>query len=138
MSDRLTLDMLIAWLASLQPQPPLEPWPSFMHGPYIHEMPDRLITVTMLPGNGFAFEGGADQPTFQVRVRSAQNNQADGEAVANEIDFAIFNQVFPQLVQDVKVLLVTRQAGAPAPLGPPDDANRFDYVCTYRTVIGVQ
>jgi hypothetical protein len=132
----LTLPVLITWLNSIQPNPNSIEWPEFREGPYIHEMPDRLVTVTLLPGPGLSFEGLADQPAFQVRVRSKQNYQIDAETVSLSIDRAIFSQHFPQVFQGVNLMLVTRSAGQPAPLGPPDDAFRYDYVCTYRTVIG--
>jgi len=143
----LTVGTLVDWLASLSTLPPTPPisWPAIMMGPYIHEMPDRLITVTLLPGLGYAMEGAVDQPTFQVRVRSDQNNQASGEILAQDIDFRILNAKFPVTLNfandlvsiDTKVSLVTRAAGSPAPLGPPDQAFRYDYTCTYRAVIGV-
>jgi hypothetical protein len=143
----LTVDALIGWLNSIAPQPPQPPWPSIKAGPYINEMPDRLITVTLLPGLGFSSEGAMDQPTFQVRVRSEQTNQATGELLAQQIDACIFNQHFPQVIQyqsdeltpteSTTLVLVARLNGAPAPLGPPDDAYRYDYVCTYRAVVGV-
>jgi Bacteriophage minor capsid protein len=105
-------------------------------GPFIPSMPDRLITVTMLPGAGYdTDEGALDQPTFQIRCRSAQGDQTSAESDAFEIDKKIFGAPFPALVDGVRIVLVTRLAGAPAPLGPPDDGDRFDYVCTYRAVV---
>jgi hypothetical protein len=119
------------------PAPPEIGWPPILQGPYIHEMPDRALHVTMLPGLGTAMNGFVDQPTFQVRSRGQANDQADAETLALYIDRAIFLQHFPQVVQGVNFLLVARVGGSPAPLGPPEpDSLRYEYTCTYRTVIG--
>jgi hypothetical protein len=136
MSLVLTLGTVIDWLSSIAPTPPDPPWPPFMEGPYIHDMPDRVVHVSMLPGLGWAMDGAVDQPSFQVRVRGDQHSQADAENVALQIDQAIYNQHFPQQLNGVNFVIVTRQAGTPAPLGPPDDGFRYEYVCTYRTMIG--
>lgn len=125
------------WLQSLMPPAPQKPWPELNLGPYIPEMPNQLITITPLDGIGFVMEGAGDSPNLQIRVRSEQNDQSSGESVAFAIDTAIYGAHFPVLVDDYKILLVTRLAGQPSPLGPPDDAYRYDYVCTYRTVTGV-
>lgn len=125
------------WLQSLQPNPPAQQWPPFFTGPYIRDMPDQIVTVSLLPGIGFVMEGTADSPNVQIRTRSAQNDQQSAEDVAFAIDQAIFNTHFPVIFEDTTFVLVTRAGGSPVPLGPPDDAFRYDYVCTYRCVIGV-
>lgn len=143
----LTVLTVIDWLSSLAsaaPLPPI-PYPPFLEGPYIREMPDRVIHVTLQPGLGYAFEAAIDQPTFQVRCRSDQNNQPSGEFLAQDLDYRIRNARYPTEMNftndnvslNTAVQLVTRAAGAPAPLGPPDDGMRFEYVCTYRCIVGV-
>ena len=138
MSQQLVLKTLTEWLSSLAPPPPAQPWPDIVSGPFIRDMPDRLVSITLLPGLGYAMEGSVDQPSFQVRARGDQSDQGDAETIAMDIDTAIFVQHFPQVFADTNFLLVTRLAGMPAPLGPPvqNDGMRLEYVCTYRTVIG--
>jgi hypothetical protein len=142
----LTGSTLVDWISTLAPAPPNLPWPPLRSGPYINEMPDKLITLTMLPGLGFAAEGALDQPSFQVRCRGDQNDQSSAENIAFQIDDAIFNAQYPVSSVDfsndydppLNIVLVTRLSGAPAPLGPPEEPSfRYEYVCTYRCVIGV-
>jgi hypothetical protein len=112
-------------------------FPAFNEGPYIPEMPDELCTLSLTGGIGFQMEGAADQQTFQVRIRSQQNDQSTAEAQAILLDKLIFQAPFPvTLSSGFKLLLVSRTGGAPAALGPPDDAYRFDYVGNYYATVG--
>lgn len=129
--------LLMDWLATIVPKSVFPPFPPFEKGPYINAMPDRVVHVSLLPGLGYAMEGAMDQPSFQLRCRGDQQNQDDAAAIAQVLDQAIYAQHFPQVFEGVKFALVTRLSGAPAPLGPPDDGFRYEYVCTYRTMIGV-
>lgn len=131
---------LQAWLQSLitSAGPTVaETFPAFNEGPYIPEMPDELCSVTLTGGTGFQMEGAADAPTFQVRIRSQQNSQGTAERQLNVLDQLIFQAHFPTvLTSGLKLLLVSRVGGAPASIGPPDDAYRFDYVCNYYAIVG--
>lgn len=112
-------------------------FPEFNEGPYIPEMPDELCSITLTGGTGYQMEGAADAPTFQIRIRSPQNNQSPAEQHANLLDKLIFEAKFPtSLASGLQLLLVSRVGGAPASIGPPDDAYRFDYVCNYYAIIG--
>jgi hypothetical protein len=116
-----------------------ESFPTFNQGPYVLDMPDSLCTVTLTAGTGFQMEGAADGPTFQIRIRSEQENQQNGELNANLLDSLIFQAQFPTLLPSgYKLLLVSRVGGAPASLGPPDDAYRYDYVCNYYAIVGAK
>src|SRR4051794_16289128 len=70
-------------------------FPQFNEGPYIPEMPDELCTVSLTGGIGFQMEGAADQSTFQIRIRSAQNDQSTAGEQASVIDQLIFQARFP-------------------------------------------
>lgn len=108
-------------------------------GPYIPDEPDKLVTITVTSGIGLGNEGATDSPTFQVRCRGDQSDQASGEGIAFTIDGLLMSQLFPQLMPSGRMInLVDRVGGIPSTLGPPDDAYRFDYICNYRVVIGAQ
>ena len=112
-------------------------FPHLHEGPYIIEMPDELCSITLTGGTGWMMEGAADAPTFQIRVRSAQNNQRTAETNSLLLDKLIFLAQFPtKLASGLNLLLVSRVGGGPAAIGPPDDAYRFDYVCNYYAIVG--
>lgn len=137
---QLTYADLSAWLQGLLTAAGTQvssAFPAFNEGPYIPEMPDELCTVTLTGGVGFQMEGAADQQTFQVRIRSQQNDQSTAEAQINTLDRLIFLAAYPTtLASGFKLLLVSRTGGAPASIGPPDDAYRFDYVGNYYAIVG--
>ncbi len=135
----LTFQTLSDWLTSLGVQFPVnvDGVAAPNQGPYIPEEPDKLVTVTMLPGTGYELEGAVDSPSFQLRVRSGQNTQTDAETLALSLDNAILNAKFPTVIDNTKIQVASRLGGAPAVLGPPDDGFRYDYVSTYRVLIGV-
>ena len=113
------------------------PFPTFNEGPYIPEMPDELLSITITGGTGFQMEGAADAPTFQIRIRSGQNNQSSARSQANVLDGLIFQAAFPtRLASGANLSLVSRVGGAPDSIGPPDDAYRYDYVCNYYAIVG--
>lgn len=136
----LTYEDLSAWLQGLLTAAGTQiasAFPAFNEGPYIPEMPNELCSITLTGGTGFQMEGAADAPTFQVRIRSEQNNQVTAKLQSNVLDKLIFQAHFPTtLASGLFLLLVSRVGGAPASIGPPDDAYRFDYVCNYYAVVG--
>lgn len=136
----LTYEDLSAWLQqilNLAGTQVASAFPEFNEGPYIPEMPDELCTLTLTGGVGFQMEGAADQLTFQVRIRSQQNNQSTARDQANVLDKLIFQAAYPTVLSSgLKLLLVSRTGGAPASIGPPDDAYRFDYVGNYYAIVG--
>ena len=134
----LSYDDLSDWLKQLILGAEIENFPPFFQGPYIQELPNRICTLTLQPGSGYAMEGAADQPHFQVRIRSDQLAQGVAEKDAFTLDKLIFAAKFPtKLSSGMNLLLVARFGGAPATLGPPDSAQRFDYICNYNAVVGV-
>lgn len=134
----LTFDDLSTWLSVLAQGAGVSLPANINEGPYVPDMPNKLITITQMSGTGFQNEGALDGPSFQLRVRSAQNDQTSAETLANALDKLIFDQLFPQrLKSGTPLLLVSRIGGAPAIMGPPDDAFRYDYVCNYYAMVGV-
>lgn len=113
-------------------------------GPYIEVMPDRIITVTLLPGIGYVFEGAADQAGFQARVRGKgsanyRESYSDAESMAVALDSLIFSANFPVTLLDGQVIAKAyRSAGQPSVLAPaPDDGDRFEFICDYTIIVGV-
>lgn len=146
----LSYDDIQSWLSGLLVVEGITGFPPFNEGPFIPETPNKLCTITLAPGAGYQMEGAADQPQFQLRFRSDQGGssspgknpvQADIEQFAFTLDKLILQQSisgFPtKLPSGMNLLLVARVGGAPASLGPPDSAYRFDYVCNYYAVVGV-
>lgn len=136
---QLTYSDLSTWLQGLLTAASVSQFPDFNEGPYIPEMPNELCSITLTGGTGYQLEGGADAPTFQVRVRSEQSNQSSAEQQSLLLDQLIFLAQYPTaLASGLKLLLVSRVGGGPASIGPPDDAYRFDYVCNYYAIVGAQ
>lgn len=143
----LSYDDIQGWLSGLITAAGITGFPPFNEGPFIPETPNQLCTVTLSPGAGYQMEGAADQPHFQLRYRSDQGAssspgrnpvQAAVESNAFALDKLIFQANFPAvLLSGMRLLLVSRVGGAPATLGPPDAAYRFEYVCNYYAVVGV-
>lgn len=106
-------------------------------GPYVEKEPDKLVTLTPVPGPGYVLEGAADAGAFQARVRGGQNDQAGAEALAYHLDSLILSAVFPVTISGRVIIHVHRLGGTPSPLAPtPDDAERFEYVTTYLCIAG--
>lgn len=135
----LTFQTLSDWLVSLGVAipPNTDGAAAPQEGPYIPEEPDQLVIVTMLPGAGFMYEAVADWPAFQLRVRSGQDAQSTAEALAQALDLAILRAKYPVTIDGTHIQVVDRIGGAPAVLGPPDDAFRYDYVSNYQVLVGV-
>lgn len=126
------------WLTDLLNGVDTDNFPAFNQGPYIPELPNELVTITLSSGAGYAAEGAIDQTQFQLRVRSEQNSQTTADTQSALLDKLIFEARFPtKLRSGMNLLLVSRVGGGPSALGPPDAAQRFDYVCSYNATVGV-
>jgi hypothetical protein len=127
---------VLAWLAGLGWDTRQERGAPLVKGPYVPKSPDRLVIVTPTPGAGYVWDGAADASAFQTRVRGGQNDQDDAEELALALDRLILNASFPVLLPSGQVIShIHRAAGAPAPLASdPDDAERYEYICSYLCI----
>lgn len=107
-------------------------------GPYIRDMPHRILTLTPIPGPGYVWEGAGDAGAFQARVRGRVDDPADAETLAKEFDRLIFGAHFPVVVRGVAISHIDRLGGDPSMLLPgPDSGRRYEYVCSYIWITGV-
>jgi Bacteriophage minor capsid protein len=136
---------LAAWLNTSPIQWPVVPQGSsesvvaVRPGPYIDPLPDRLVTVTMRPGAGtLGEEQYEDRPGFQVRSRSAQGFESDGEQIAWAVDRWL-RRFLPPVFTPGGTLIkaVDRTGGQPATLGPPDNSMRYVFTCNYIAIVGL-
>jgi hypothetical protein len=126
-----TTSDVIGWLQGLGVTVPLYPGTQV-----IPQMPDRIGVVTPTSGPGQSLEGAADTAGFQLRVRGAQNNPGDAEALAYDADSRILTAAFPATIGPVRLVAVRRSGGRPTPLSAtPDNGGRTEMVCTYLTTI---
>ena len=129
----------IAWVLSLGWDDTEEYGAPVREGPRIRKMPDRLVTLSPTPGPGFVLEAAADAGAFQARIRGAQNDQDDAERLAYLLDSLILRANFPAVTASGQVIVhIHRLGGTPSLLTPaPDDADRYEYVCSYLCISGV-
>lgn len=111
--------------------------PLINRGPYIPPMPSVLVTFTFVGGVGLLDEGSLDDQSFQMRVRGDANDQSGPEIMAKQYDTLLLNAPLPMTIGSTRFHALDRTGSAPAPLGPPDDGDRYDYVSTYRMVVGL-
>lgn len=138
----LTLDVLIAWLATLgvlnSSGSPL----LFVPGTKIPpKMPDELCRVTPVSGPGEQMEGLADVVGFQLRWRGRQRGADSVGRVARKTDQKVRFSGFPFVLStpdgDVHVVAIERAGSPPSLLsGTPDPATeRSEYVCNYNFTV---
>ena len=106
-------------------------------GPYIPPMPSVLVTFTFVGGAGELSEGALDDQSFQMRVRGDANDQSGPETMARQYDQLLVTAPIPQVIGSLNLRAIERTGSAPAPLGPPNDGDRFEYVSNYRMVVGL-
>jgi hypothetical protein len=130
---------LIGWIMSLGWDGNQETGAPLVLGPYVPDEPDRLVVLTPVPGPGLQREGATDLAGFQARARGQQGGdgsphaQAAAEALSYRLDALIFTAAYPVTLPSGQVIVLARRlSGAPAPLsGTPDNADRYEYVCSY-------
>jgi hypothetical protein len=102
-------------------------------GPNLPDDPGRFIMLTRYGGRDFDVDGLIDNPSWQVRVASKQNDYDSGEVLADWID-AKFSSFHSQKVGDLWVVEIQRVGGAPSAL-MLDDADRTHFVCSYTASV---
>lgn len=96
-------------------------------------MPDmgRVVAITMRPGAGLTQDGLFDVPAFSVESRGGENNYADAEAIAIEIDDIIIKSPNNFYMGHVYVLGMGRVGGGPQPDTYIDINSRYVFTCLY-------
>jgi hypothetical protein len=94
-------------------------------------MPNRIIGIVPGNGPGETIEGLFDIMVFNVSCRGGENNFADAEAIAFEVDRLFVNADVNFMIDDVYVLGAGRVGGRPQALPLPDDQTRWTFTCSY-------
>lgn len=106
-------------------------------GPDYPDTPDELFVVTPIAGAGETLEGIGDMVGFQLLTRGPQLDPSGAQKMAYHADRAIRFSGFPCDVAGgaLRLARVLRSGGAPALLGPADNAVRSILTCNYLTEI---
>lgn len=100
------------------------------------ELPNRVISVVLTSGAGFTMDGLFDAVGFSVTCRGGENNFADAEAIANEVDDILSGKA-PDVksmsfyLGNVYVDVIGRTGSGPTQLPIPDVQSRFMFTCNY-------
>lgn len=94
------------------------------------EMPDRVVFVNQTGGAGESKERAFERATVQVRCRGAQNDPADAEALADQVDRALMDVAYPVTIGGRHVTSIQWVGGPPALVGR-DDARRSELAASY-------
>lgn len=94
----------------------------------------RTITIAALAGSGLIMEGLFDTPGFQIRCRGGENNYADAENIALEVDSILLESPTQFDLGDVRVSYIGRSGGAPQALPFTDPDDRYIFTCNYYVV----
>lgn len=126
-TDRFSTSLLVDWL-----KPQLTSGARIFAG----REPDtgRIISISALAGSGLIMEGLFDTPGFQVRCRGGENNYADAENIALEVDSILLNSPTSFDIGDVRVDYIGRSGGAPQALPFTDSNDRYTFTCNYYAV----
>jgi hypothetical protein len=106
-------------------------------GPFVPQMPSKLVTFTFSGGAGLLAEGMLDDQNFQMRVRGDATDQTGPEDLAKQYDSLIIGGPFPVQIGTTSIRVVDRAGSPPTPLAPPDTGERYEYISNYRMVVGV-
>jgi hypothetical protein len=120
------------WLQGLDPKLADETLVSVFVGPSIEDFPNRIVTVTEVPGPGLTTQGLVDNLCFQVRSRGEADDEDDAADLAKFIHRAVLSNPGPTEIGDRRIISARRLGGAPSPVpGTPDAGRRWEYVATY-------
>lgn len=100
------------------------------------ELPNRVISVVLTSGAGFQMDGLFDAVGFSVTCRGGENNFADAEAIANEVDDVLTGKAanvksMSFFLGNVYVDVMGRTGSGPTQLAIPDIQSRFMFTCNY-------
>jgi hypothetical protein len=105
-------------------------------GGRLPDLPNRVISIVMISGAGFQMDGLFDAVGFSVTCRGGENNFADAEAIANEVDDILTGKAadvksISFYLGDVYVDVMGRTGSGPTQLPVPDIQSRFMFTCNY-------
>lgn len=126
---------LQAWLTSQGVDPNSAPTGAVANGAwssdgYVPPTPDRLIVLTPGPGGPTQFERTFEVVSFQVLVRGLQDNPADAEGFALQVDDTLMNAVCPITIGPGRVIDLD-YVGGPPRFFQRDVGRRSLFVCNY-------
>lgn len=102
------------------------------------DMPNRVIGITKSSGPGLAMEGLFDVKGFMISCRGGENNLADAEDIAGEVDDILIGKLVSTEnfligigADSVYVSQIGRTGGEPIQLSIPDSQSRWTFTCSY-------
>ena len=104
------------------------------------DMPNRCIGITKGSGPGLTFDGQLDVKAFVIQCRGGENNLADAESIADEVDDIFLgkhlsvrteNFLIGSGVESVYVSRISRTGSGPTQLTIPDSQSRWIFSCSY-------
>lgn len=130
--SRLTTTKLANWL-----QPMVTSGARVIPG-RLPDMPNRAIGITKSSGAGLTMEGLFDVIGFTITCRGGENNLADAEDIAGEIDDILLGKLVPNTnfiigtgTDSVFVNGIGRVGSEPVQLNIPDPTSRYVFTCSY-------
>jgi hypothetical protein len=132
--SRLTTTMLADWLR------PLVTSGARVIPGRLPDMPNRAIGITRGSGPGLEMEGLFDVIGIAINCRGGENNLADAEDIAFEVDDIFLgkhvsarteNFLIGEGANSVFVNGIGRTGSAPTQLTIPDATSRYVFTCSY-------
>ncbi|HYK70431.1 MAG TPA: minor capsid protein [Streptosporangiaceae bacterium] len=130
--------LIIDWISTLGWDDRQELGFPLVAGPFVPPSPDRLVVITGGGGPGYLTEEATiDGSNFQVRLRAAPEDPAEGEVAASLLDDLILRASFPVQIDGVTIATCSRVGSGPSPM-PWDPADqRVEFTSNYMIATGV-
>jgi hypothetical protein len=134
--DRISTQKLVDWL-----KPQLSSGAKGFAG-RVPDMPNRVWGLTLQAGPGLVMENTFEVISFQIVSRGGENNLADSEAIAFEIDDAILHcpdnfEIGSPGVDSVWCNEMGRSGGQPTQSPISDSESRWLFSCTYYAQVSI-
>lgn len=111
--------------------PLLDPGPPSMPS-LLRLAPGRMVFLTLGGGAGLTTELLYDRIFISARVIGRQNDFADAEQLAAQLDKMFLQVDSPRKIGTARALYITRTGGAPSLL-EKDASDRYHFSCSYIT-----
>jgi len=104
------------------------------------DMPNRVIGIRSSPGPGLAMDGIFDVVGITIECRGGENNYADAEFIAGEVDDIFLgkhstalseNFIIGEDANSTVINGMGRVGGGPVSLTMPDSTSRWTFMCSY-------